>query len=132
MVTFPSMMDQEIASVITRAGSHHEALPHNLIMKARRNVMGAIIAITNQNERAEMAMCYCDIIGILARLWPPRSSRCSRERDNGQATDPYSTTRAVYWKQHRQAAEDARVISSRELWRSNPHAGKMPGEPPHH
>ena len=58
----PNKMDQEIGSAINRALYHQQAPAHIRIMKARRNEMGAITAITQQNVTAEMAMRYHDVI----------------------------------------------------------------------
>ena len=60
-------MDQEIASVINTAHFHQQAPTYNRIMNARRNVKGAITAMTHQNTTAAMAMRYCDVIIMAAR-----------------------------------------------------------------
>jgi hypothetical protein len=54
-------MNEEIASAIDRGRFHQQALGHIMIMNARRNAKGAIMAITHQNATAEMAIMYCDI-----------------------------------------------------------------------
>ena len=61
-VPLPNKMDQEIVSAINRVLLLQQALAHIRIMNARRNVKGAITAITNQNATAEMAMRYRNII----------------------------------------------------------------------
>jgi len=66
-VPLPNKMDQEIALAINRALFHQQALAHIRIMNARRNVKGAISAITHQNPTAEMALQYRDIIITAAR-----------------------------------------------------------------
>jgi len=66
-VPLPNMMDQEIVSAINRALFHQQAPAHIRIMNARRNAMGAIMAITHQNATAEMAMRHCDVIITAAR-----------------------------------------------------------------
>jgi hypothetical protein len=60
-------MDQEIASAINRALFHQQVPAHIRIMNARRNAKGAIMAITDQNATAEMAMRYRDAIIMAAR-----------------------------------------------------------------
>jgi uncharacterized protein (DUF169 family) len=60
-------MVQEIASGINRALSHQHAPAHIKIMNARRNVKGAIMAITQQSATAEIAMQHCEIIMTAAR-----------------------------------------------------------------
>jgi len=60
-------MDQEITSAINRALFHQKAMAHIRIMNAKRNVKGAITAITHPNATAQMALQYRDIIITAAR-----------------------------------------------------------------
>jgi len=66
-VPLPNEMDQEIASPISRALFHQQAPAHIGIMNARRNVKGAITAITHQNATAEVAMRYREVIITAAK-----------------------------------------------------------------
>ena len=68
-VPLPNKIHQEIASAISRALFHQQALAHIRIMNTRRNAEGAITAITHQNGTAEMALQSCDIIIAAARTF---------------------------------------------------------------
>jgi len=66
-VPLANTMDKEIALAINRVLFHQQAVANITIMNARRNGKGSITAITHQNETAEIAMQYCDIIISAAR-----------------------------------------------------------------
>jgi len=61
-VPLPNIIDQEIASAISRALFHRKALAHIWIVNAKRNTMGTIMAITHQNATVAMVIIYRDII----------------------------------------------------------------------
>jgi len=61
-VPLPNKMEQGNVWPITRALFHQKAVADIPIMNARRNAKGAIIAITQQNAKAAIAVVYREVI----------------------------------------------------------------------